>query len=69
MVTEERRKYQYEYNKKRRKRLVKEHKCIACGCDVKPVVIYHTRCKKHLAKMRNKKNINMINNIQNGERR
>ena len=56
MVTEKRKKYQYEFNKKRRKRLVKEHKCIACGIDVEPVLVYHTRCPKHLKNMKTSQN-------------
>jgi len=45
-------KFHYEFNRKRRKRLVKEHKCIACSKKIEPVVIYHIRCEGCLEKNR-----------------
>ena len=51
-----RRKYQYEFNKRRRERLVEEHKCISCGKEeIQPVMVYHTRCPKCLRKMKESK--------------
>lgn len=31
--------------KKQKRR--KEYKCITCGDDVKPIIIYHQCCEKH----------------------
>jgi len=45
-----RRKYLKEYQKKRkdlRRERRKKHLCIDCGSPVKPVLVYHQRCKKH----------------------
>ena len=36
------------WRKKYRKQMKKEHKCIDCGIKLKPVLVYHIRCPKHL---------------------
>lgn len=55
-TSDARREYQYEFNKRRRERLVEEHKCISCGKgDIQPVMVYHTRCPKCLKKLKESK--------------
>lgn len=41
-----RRCYFYLWNKNKRKKWLKEHKCLNCGKKVKQIIIYHTRCDK-----------------------
>jgi hypothetical protein len=33
----------------------KKHRCIDCGIKIKPFIIYHARCPKHLKLNRSKK--------------
>lgn len=42
----------YLFNLERRKRLIKEQKCIRCGGEVKPKIVYRRRCGECLKKLR-----------------
>jgi hypothetical protein len=42
--------YIYLYNKARREKRMAERRCIDCGAKLKPQIIYHIRCDKHMKK-------------------
>lgn len=48
--TAEKRKEYVEKNKQRRRELRKQNKCIICGKDCKPKIIYHQYCDHHREK-------------------
>lgn len=47
----------YLYNIERRKKLIKEHRCISCGSKIKPKIVYPRRCDKCLEKIENRKKL------------
>ena len=55
--------YGYEYNKKRRQKLIKKHLCPSCGkrvkvercCNCNEIIKYFFRCEECMKKMKNKK--------------
>lgn len=45
----------YLYSIERRKKLIKEHRCISCSGKVKPKIVYRRRCDKCLKKIEKRK--------------